>query len=285
MLDIGTSGNTNSRIRCNADVNGYAGYAEMGAASSYDMFLNLSTTRTDGGWVYFKINNDGFVQLSSSGNKVNIHKDTAISGNLDVGVGAAQTSIKAHVNHAGHQGNIQIEARWRSEGFIHFNTNHSQGYMFLVATDSLYQYCGNNNVYFAKPTTNASDDRLKGNEELIGNACEILSKLRPQLYDKKPDMENDDPTAWYKESGLIAQGTYYDAQESRHVTHKSKPETAEEGNVIPLPEIPTSIDPRQDPDYSSWGEESAPVSYIGLIAYLVKANNELHERVKALETK
>ena len=26
------------------------------------------------------------------------------------------------------------------------------------------------------------------NEELIENACETLSKLRPQVYDKKPDM-------------------------------------------------------------------------------------------------
>ena len=47
--------------------------------------------------------------------------------------------------------------------------------------------------------------------------------------------------------------------------------------------IPTSIDPAQDPDHSSWGKESASVNYIGLITYLVKANNELHERVKAFE--
>ena len=85
MLDIGTSGYTNSRIRCNAEVNGYTGYAELKAASSYDLFLNLSTTRTDGGWMYFKINNDDYIQLPGSDNNVNIYKDTAISGNLDVG--------------------------------------------------------------------------------------------------------------------------------------------------------------------------------------------------------
>ena len=33
--------------------------------------------------------------------------------------------------------------------------------------------------------TNNSDDRIKENEELIENACETLSKLRPQIYDKK----------------------------------------------------------------------------------------------------
>ena len=58
MLDIGTSCYTNSRIRCNAKINGYTGYAELRAASSYDMFLNLSTTRTYGGWMYPKIDND-----------------------------------------------------------------------------------------------------------------------------------------------------------------------------------------------------------------------------------
>ena len=98
-------------------------------------------------------------------------------------------------------------------------------------------------------------------------------------------MENDDPTTWYKESGLIAQELYYDAPELRHLIHKGKPETDEEGNEIPLPEIPTSIEPQQDPDYSSWGKESASVNYIGLIAYFVKANTELHERVEALESK
>ena len=65
-----------------------------------------------------------------------------------------------------------------------------------------------NTIYVYKPTTNASDDRLKENEELIENACDTSSELRPQLYDKKPDMENNDPTTWYKESGLIAQDFY-----------------------------------------------------------------------------
>ena len=68
------------------------------------------------------------------------------------------------------------------------------------------------------------------------------------------------------------------------MVHKGKPELDEEGNEIPLPEIPTSIDPQQDPDYSSWCKESASVNYTGLISYLVKANTELHERVKSLES-
>ena len=55
-----------------------------------------------------------------------------------------------------------------------------------------------NLIVHYKPFANWSDDRLKENEEIIDNACETLSKLRPQIYDKKPDMENDDPTTWYK---------------------------------------------------------------------------------------
>ena len=136
-----------------------------------------------------------------------------------------------------------------------------------------------------QPLTQSSDDRLKENEEFIENACETLSKLRPQIYDRKPDMENEDETTWKKESGLIAQEVYYDAPELRHLVHRSSNEVDEDGKDIPLPEIPTSIDPSQDPDYSSWGKDPASVNYIGLIAYLVKANNELHERVKALEAK
>ena len=171
------------------------------------------------------------------------------------------------------------------EAYINFNTTYSHGLIVLAAKQVLYMYCGLNQIYFYKPTVNSSDDRLKENEELIEHACETSPKLRPQLYDKKPDMENDDPTTWHKESGLIVQEIYYDAPELRHLVHKGEPDIDEEGNEIPLPEIPTSIDPQQDPDYSSWGKDPASVNYIGLIAYLVKANNELHERAKALESR
>ena len=83
MLDIGTSGYTDSRIRCNAEVSGCTGYAELRAATSYDMILNQSKTRADGGWMYFKINNDDYMQLPSSDNKVHIYKNTS-SGKLEI---------------------------------------------------------------------------------------------------------------------------------------------------------------------------------------------------------
>ena len=46
------------------------------------------------------------MQLSSSDNRMNIYKDTTISGNLDAGKSQANTSIKTYVNHFGHQGNV-----------------------------------------------------------------------------------------------------------------------------------------------------------------------------------
>ena len=149
------------------------------------MFINLQTTRTDGGCMYFQIKNDDYMQLPGSGSKANTYKDTTMSGNLNVGVGASQTSIKAYVHHAGHQGNAQIEARWRSQGFIHFNADYTDGLLLIAIKDDLYMYCGLNIIYFYKPTTNASDDRPKQNEKIIENVCETLSKLRPRLYDKK----------------------------------------------------------------------------------------------------
>jgi hypothetical protein len=65
--------------------------------------------------------------------------------------------------------------------------------------------------------TGASDDRLKENEVLVTNATETLLKLRPEIYDKKPDFVSTDPSTWQKETGLIAQDIWYGAPELRHL--------------------------------------------------------------------
>ncbi len=65
--------------------------------------------------------------------------------------------------------------------------------------------------------TGASDDRLKENEVLISNATETLMKLRPEIYDKKPDFTSSDISNWKRESGLIAQDIWYGAPELRHL--------------------------------------------------------------------
>ena len=118
---------------------------------------------------------------NSTKSSIQSNGNTTTGGNLNVGPSQAQTPIKAYVNHAGSQSNIQIEAKWGSEGFIHFNTSYSQGCMCLVVKGALYQYFGNNIIYFYKPTSNASDDRLKENGEIIENACDTLSKLRTTI--------------------------------------------------------------------------------------------------------
>ena len=210
-----------------------------------------------------------------------------ISNHLKVGVGAVTSNIKAFVSHDGNTSYCELKAVNREHCKLRSHTDYAHGTMYFGINHSTFFRLTNwnNEINFYKPTTETSDDRLKENEEIIEHACETLSKLRPQLYDKKPGIDNDDPSTWYKESVLIAQDIYYDAPELRHLVYRGSLETDEEGNSIPLPEIPTSIDPQQDPDYSSWGKDPASVNYIGLIAYLVKANTELHERVKSLEAK
>ena len=186
MLDIGTSNYTNSRIRCNANLGGYTGYAELKAASSYGMFVNLSTTRADGGWVYFKIDNDDFIQLSGNGDKVNIYKDTPVSGHLDVGSGVS-SKINVHAANNGYIGYGELYAQSSCDLYINRQTTRVNGgwvchtinggrFLLLSGSGQI--------VKNFKPLVSSSDDRLEENEELIEHACETLSKLRPQLYAK-----------------------------------------------------------------------------------------------------
>ena len=87
----------------NAEVGGYSGYAELCAAGSYDIFLHLQTTYPNGGWMYFKSNNDDYMQLSGSDNKEYIYNYTTISCNLDVGSGASSEN-NAHAANNGYTG-------------------------------------------------------------------------------------------------------------------------------------------------------------------------------------
>ena len=189
-LDTGTT-YTDPRTRCNAEVGGYTGYAELQAANNYDMFLNLSTTRTNGGWMYFKINGGSYMQLSGSDNKVNNCKETQKSSDLKVGVGAVTSNIKASASHDGNTSYCELKAINRDHGKLRLNTNYDHGTVYFGNHYSNFFRLTNwnNELNFYKPTTGSSDDRLKENEEIIENACETLPKLRPQLYDKKPDRQ------------------------------------------------------------------------------------------------
>ena len=138
-LDIGTLGYTNSRIRCHADIGGHNGYAEVRAASSYDMYLNLSTTYTNGGWVYFKINSDNYMQLPGSANEVKNYKDTTIAGHLDVGSGSSTSNIKSLASHNGNTASCELITVNRDHGKFRFNTNYSHGTMYLGINNVIFQ--------------------------------------------------------------------------------------------------------------------------------------------------
>ena len=62
-------------------------------------------------------------------------------------------------------------------------TTNPDGLLLIAIKDDLYMYCGLNIIFVYKPTTNASDDRLKEHGVIIESVCETLSKLRPQLYE------------------------------------------------------------------------------------------------------
>ena len=85
----------------------------------------------------------------SAGPRVYDNGKTSISGHLDVGPSQANTSIKACANHAGHQGNVEIEARWGSQGFLfHANTTNPDGLLLIATKYDLDLYCGLNIIYF-----------------------------------------------------------------------------------------------------------------------------------------
>jgi hypothetical protein len=124
--------------------------------------------------------------------------------------------------------------------------------------------------------TTSSDDRLKDNEVLLTNATDTLLKLRPEIYDKKPDFTSTDPSKWRKESGLIAQDIWYGAPELRHLVKPVNPSE--------IAEIQLASDIQQDPNYTAlgWGDTPASVNYTGLIPYLIKSIQELKAKLNAL---
>jgi len=158
----------------------------------------------------------------------------------------------------------------------------TNGNLHLDGADSrsiyLNHYSGTT-VYYQSTVIHGSDDRLKSDEELITNATETLLKLSPQKYKKAYTLREDDSREPFVESGLMAQDVWYDAPELRHLVHLG----ADANPTDTKPVAPVDGDIQQDPDYSSWGTETAALNYDGLIAYLIKSNQELHARIQALE--
>jgi len=129
-------------------------------------------------------------------------------------------------------------------------------------------------------TTVTSDDRFKNNEELLTQATDTIRKLKPQIYDKQQGNEGSQ-----RESGLIAQEVWYDAPELRHLVHLGK--NADDTTPTPQPMDLSAVQPGTDPDYGNngWSAQPSGLNYTGLIAYLIKSNQELAARLDALELK
>ena len=138
-----------------------------------------------------------------------------------------------------------------------------------------------------------SDDRLKTNEAYLENATESLLKLSVQTYDKER-VNNfsllERTGKKVRETGLIAQEVYYNAPEFRHLINcgTEYDEDPEGKDVIPDEMDLSGVPIGEDPDYegAGWSKtEMASVEYQGFVAYLIKSNQELHERISILEAK
>jgi hypothetical protein len=213
----------------------------------------------------------------------------------DVGIGATSPSYKLHVS----AGNDSISyygpnATWSSylavgagdDKTVAGNTAIAQcittnGNLHLDAAHTRDIYMNHYRGAYIRHNGSGlfSDDRLKSDEELITNATETLLKLSPQKYLKRRTLREDETRDPLIETGLIAQDIWYDAPELRHLVYLG----ADASPVDTKPEAPVDGDIQQDPDYSSWGPNEACVNYDGLIAYLIKSNQELHARIQALE--
>ena len=201
--------------------------------------------------------------LDVSGGTVNM-----LSSTMDVSSGIVDISGTTWMNRGQSGGTIAdayqcglvIESNKTSadDAVLHIETA-GQTQAFSVRADGA--------VYADNVLEHSSDDRRKINEQHITNASEIINKLSPQIYTKLNAFVENGGTPTKTESGLIAQEIYYNAPELRHLVYT-------EGNPQPYDLSGTTIE--NDPDYSAlgWGHKSATVNYIGLIPYLIKANQE-----------
>ena len=155
----------------------------------------------------------------------------------------------------------------------------------------------NGDFYSDNALQYSSDDRRKIDEQHITNATETLLKLYPQIYTKLNAFEEYGGTPTKTESGLIAQEVYYNAPELRHLVHIDYKDwfgnqlvpleyDASGNKYINLEFDASGNNLQNDLNYImyGWGKKSATVDYIGLLAYLIKSNQEQDALIKERQT-
>jgi hypothetical protein len=239
-------------------------------------FINGSTRSTDGGQSTYTIRNDsGALNLGNSN-----HATRILSNSFEYSNGDGSVTVYGP------------NTTWNSYLFVgaasdrNPNNNSDRAQVITTNGNLHLDAGGSRDIYMNHYSGNYirhnglgvySDDRLKTDEELITNATETLLKLKPQRYTKAWTLNETELREPHTETGLIAQDIWYDAPELRHIVLLG--EDANPSETKPSEPVPGDI--QQDPDYSSWGPREAAVNYEGLIAYLIKSNQELYTEIQA----
>jgi hypothetical protein len=168
---------------------------------------------------------------------------------------------------------------WSSSSFSGF----SNTFIFRTA-DAFSFYTDDNHVchmggggqFIVYNFLNSSDDRLKSNEIPITDALTTIMKLNPMTYDKYNNM--DKSGNYFRESGLISQDIWYQVPELRHIVTLGS-EYKDGTSTVPTPIDVSNNELLEDADYNNLGwstTEPSSVKYLSLIAYLIKAVQELN---------
>jgi len=173
--------------------------------------------------------------------------------------------------------------------YVSSSAAHPQGLTMTLTNDGTLQIKGN-----IQQQNAGSDDRLKKDKAPLENATESIGKLSVKTY--KKETLNDFSLlkrtgVFVSETGLIAQEVYYNAPEFRHLVSTGTiydDETGLHDKIVPNEMDLNGVPIGEDPDYEGNGwskEQAASINYQGLIAYLIKSNQEMAERLAALENK